>query len=172
MKEKKMTTVLKKIKLSKNAIGAGLITSGVTAVVCTAFFYFFGDRFFEQVINTFAHEAYQESKDEKKQTAEVDTIAIPGMKSMTIEADSKVVSAELYNPEKNNCYFEISILINEDEEIYKSNLISPGQTLAEIQLNEELEAGNYEAVLHYATYAMNDYTPLNGANVPFELIVQ
>lgn len=100
------------------------------------------------------------------------TISIPGMESMTIPADTETVSVRLYNPEENPCYFEISITLEDGTELYRSKLVSPGQELYEITLNQPLEAGEYSAVLHYSTYSMDEsYTPMNGASVPFTLYV-
>lgn len=98
------------------------------------------------------------------------TISIPGMESMTIEADAETVSVRLYNPENNPCYFEISITLDDGTEIYRSNMISPGQELYEIELNEALEAGEYSAVLQYETYSLDEaHTPMNGASVPITI---
>ncbi len=105
-------------------------------------------------------------------------ISIPGFDSATIDAGSETVSLYLYNPEANECYFVISIYLyegqnGEEELIYQSKLVSPGQELYEITLERALEAGTYQAYVNYATYTMDgEYTPLNGANVPFTLNVE
>ncbi|MCC8356543.1 MAG: hypothetical protein LJU34_01620 [Oscillospiraceae bacterium] len=119
-----------------------------------------------------------ESEDEEASDADVSYISIPGFESATIDADSETVSLYLYNPEGNECYFVISIYLYEgqdgaEELIYQSKLVSPGQELYEITLERALEAGAYQAYVNYATYTMDgEYTPLNGANVPFTLTVE
>ena len=71
-------------------------------------------------------------------------IQIPGYKTIIVAAGTKDVSVELVNPEENNVYFEISFYLPETKEtIYTSKLISPGQTLYDITLERELEAGEY-----------------------------
>jgi hypothetical protein len=102
-----------------------------------------------------------------------ETISIPGFESITIAAGETDIAAKLYNPEGNPCYFEISILLGDTaEEIYKSKLISPGQTLYEVSLNRALDKGNYDAVLHYNTFSLDDYADMNGANVPIRIMVE
>ncbi len=157
-------------KETRKKIGIILITVGATALVVILFFIFFGSKLF-------LNSGYEFEPDQSAYLSDVsenDTISIPGVDSIKVEANTKTVSVNLYNPENNNCYFEISILLNDGEnEIYKSKLIKPGQQLYEIELNEELDAGTYDAVLHYNTYTSDgNYTPLNGANVPFKLIAE
>ncbi len=101
-------------------------------------------------------------------------IEIPGYSTITVPDGEKNVSVNFYNPEKNGVYFEISLtLADSGEELYKSKLLSPGQHLYEIELNRALEAGEYEMVITYNTYAMDEeYTPKNGATVNCILAVE
>ncbi len=111
------------------------------------------------------------------EAAEGSNISIPGFESATIEARSEEVSLYLYNPESNECYFMISLYIydedGEEELIYQSKLVSPGQELYTITLERALEEGSYDAYISYSTYTMDDeHTPLNGANVPVTIIAK
>lgn len=121
----------------------------------------------------FEFEADQETVATEAPEMDTASISIPGFKSLTIPVNTTSVSVHLYNPETNPCYFEIVITINNGEtEIYRSKLLSPGTDLYTIALNEGLKAGEYEAVLQYNTYSMDgNFTPMNGAQVPFTLIV-
>lgn len=157
--------------MGNKKIGIICISAGSAALLVVLFFMFFGSTLF---LNP-GYEFEPEQTPPSSTTGSYDeSIAIPGMESMTVKADSKNASVKLYNPEGNNCYFEISIILfDEDNEIYKSKLIKPGQQLYEIELNKALKKGTYKATLHYNTYTMDgDYTPLNGANVPFDIIVK
>ena len=91
-----------------------------------------------------------------------------------IPAGTKEVSVELTNPEENQVYFEISFYLPETEEtIYTSDLIRPGQTIYEITLEKEMEAGEYPLILRYAAYTADEaMEPRNGAQVSCSLIVQ
>ncbi len=128
--------------------------------------------------NTQSSESASRSVQEKQtshaaQTQQA-TISVPGIKSLTVTEDSTTASVDLYNPNKNECYFEISILLKDsNRQIYKSDLVRPGQHIYEIQLSTALEAGEYEAILHYDAYTMDgSNTELNGADVAFTLIVE
>lgn len=160
-------------KEKRRNIGIILIVAGTAALLVILFFIFFGSKLF-------LNPSYEFEEDQiAPETVEAvdypgDSISIPGVDSMTIEAETTKVSVNIYNPENNNCYFEVSIIIEDDnEEIYKSKLIKPGQSLYEIELNQQIKKGTYNANLHYNTYTMDgNYTPLNGANIPFVLIAE
>lgn len=120
-------------------------------------------------------EISQIKKESEKSTGNVEAgIQIPGYKTITVAAGTKNVSVELVNPEENNVYFEISFYLPETKEtIYTSKFISPGQTLYDITLEHELEAGEYPLTVQYKTYGMDkEYTPRNGAEVNCTLIAQ
>lgn len=119
----------------------------------------------------------EQVKDDEEKTTESgvgEGIQIPGYKSVKIPAGTKDVSVELTNPEENKVYFEISFYLPDTEEtIYKSKLIKPGQTLYDITLEREMEAGEYPLVIKYATYtADEEMTPRNGAEVNCTLVVE
>lgn len=158
----------KKRKLSKKqkiALTAAIIAA--VAVVAVILFVIFGSQ-----PTADPNREFEPGQTAGQNKTMADMLSIPGFESMTIEAGQTTVGTKLYNPEDNNCYFEISIVLADtDEEIYKSKLVSPGQTLYEIDLTRALDKGVYEAVVHYSTYALEDYADMNGANVPFELVV-
>jgi FtsZ-interacting cell division protein ZipA len=201
-------------------VGEELIVIGITILLCTLFFVFFGTRLLidtayledtpqndttsvsdsvstdniEEETTTMSSvvndndsksisvsiedesttKKIQEAQTKSTTTTQQSSISIPGVKSMKISKDSKTASVDLYNPSKNNCYFEISIILKDsNKQIYKSNLVRPGQHIYQIDLSQTLPKGEYTAVLHYDTYAMDDnYTELNGANIEFTLIVE
>ncbi|GAA0803780.1 hypothetical protein GCM10008910_37640 [Faecalicatena orotica] len=101
-------------------------------------------------------------------------IAIPGFKSMTFRADEMEQAVNLYNPEVNDCYFIMTLLLPDGTELWKSDLVKPGKGFYTITLNQSLEAGSYpDSTLKYQCYMMNDeQTELNGSEVKFELIVE
>ncbi len=157
----------KQIK-KKATAGYTLIVAGVTALICFFVFVFFGYHFvLKPEIEFEADQTLNQS------AAQSDKISIPGFETWTIDSGKTTVSANFYNPEKNNCYFVISvILVDTGETIYESKYLKPGQHLYEVELTQALSAGTYSATLHYNTYSMTDLTPMNGADVPFELAVK
>ncbi|MFV5900140.1 tRNA (uracil-5-)-methyltransferase [Enterococcus faecalis] len=107
------------------------------------------------------------------QKKENESIAIPGFESMTFIKNEKKQSVNLYNPDINTCYFKLSLLLPNGTTIWQSKLIEPGNGIYEIELNQELEEGDYEnAILKYECFSMNEQqTPLNGSEIKFNLRV-
>lgn len=154
----------------RKRLGIILTIAGATALLVTLFFIFFGSKLLLNPEHEFEPE---QSVVQSSQQLGFDSISIPGKESMKIQANAKSVSVDLYNPENNKCYFEISILLEDGTELYKSKLVKPGQNIYKINLNKELAKGTYNATIHYSTYTMDgNYTPLNGANVPVKLIAE
>jgi len=105
--------------------------------------------------------------------APADGIRIPGYKSITIEANKTEVSVNLQNPEQNNCYFVIRlVLLETGETLYESKMIEPGKGLYNIALAKALEPGTYSAQLQYDPYDTTTLTRLNGAVINLELIAE
>lgn len=102
-----------------------------------------------------------------------DTIDIPGFDVMNLKAGTEEQSVNLYNPEQNTCYFQMSLLLPDGTQLWKSGLIEPGKAVYEITLNQTLAAGEYEdATLKYECFAMNEeQTPLNGSEIKLTLNV-
>lgn len=103
-----------------------------------------------------------------------DGIKVPGYSTIYVPQGAKEVEVNFFNPEENDVYFEICLVIADtEEEIYKSKLLSPGQHLYSIELNDTLDKGTYDMNIIYNTYSMDeDYTPKNGATVACELVVE
>ena len=150
----------------KQAAGYTLIIAGVTAIVCLFAFVFLGYRFVLK-----PNVEFEAEQTLGRTTAETGTIAIPGFETWTVDAGKTKVSTHFYDPEKNTCYFVISVTLDDTgETIYRSKYIRPGQHLYEVELSRALAAGSYKATLHYSTYAVTDLAPMNGADVPFTLV--
>ena len=94
-------------------------------------------------------------------------IEIPGYSVIPVTAGSKDVNIDLYNPEGNNVYFQLTFFLSDTgEQIYQSKLLKPGQHIYTITLDRALEAGEYPLTIQYSTFTTDDsYTPRNGATV-------
>ena len=101
-------------------------------------------------------------------------IKIPGYTTIKIPANQKEVEVVVTNPNENKVYFQVSFLITKTgEQIYKSKLIKPGDSLYKIKLDKALKAGKYDITVKYDTFAMDaDYTPMNGATLNCSLIAE
>ena len=102
------------------------------------------------------------------------SISIPGYEMLELKADNKQQTVALSNPPQNNCYFEISLYLEDGTLLWKSQLIEPGEATEPIVLTKELSKGYYpKSVLRYACFAMDtDRTPLNGAETKVTLWVK
>lgn len=99
-------------------------------------------------------------------------IAIPGYKSITIDANQTDVKVNFNNPEGNPCYFVISLVLDDGTVLYQSKMIEPGMGIYDITLTQALAPGEYGAAVKYETYSLSDLTPMNGANVQIVLIAK
>lgn len=101
-------------------------------------------------------------------------IAIPGYKSITLQADQLEQSVNLHNPDTNDCYFVMSLILPDGTEIWRSKMIAPGMGLYEITLEQTVSAGTYEnSTLKYECYKQDEnLTPLNGGEVKLTLEVK
>jgi hypothetical protein len=99
-------------------------------------------------------------------------IAVPGYPSISIAANTREVQISLLNPEGNPCYFTFELVLQETgESLYTSQAVPPGQAIREVTLSRGLPAGEYPATIRITTNALDDQTPMNGANVETKLIV-
>lgn len=101
-------------------------------------------------------------------------IAIPGYKAIRLEADTTKQAVNLYNPEGNDCYFVMSLILPDGTTVWKSKMVAPGQGLYEIELEQTIAAGTYEnSILKYECYKRDEeLTPLNGGEVKLILEVE
>ena len=102
------------------------------------------------------------------------SIAVPGYEMLELKADSKEQSLCFPNPPQNMCYFQIVLYLEDGTELWKSELIEPGDTSKPMVLTTALSKGTYpNAVLRYSCYRMDeDLSPLNGAETKVTLWVK
>jgi hypothetical protein len=101
-----------------------------------------------------------------------DSIAIPCWDTMTLIANQKEQTVNLYNPSKNEgINFIITLSLEDGTELYKSPRIPSGKAVYDIQLNEQLKAGTYNAIATYQCFTDYDGI-LNGSSLNFNLIVE
>lgn len=95
------------------------------------------------------------------------SILIPGYEQLKMQADTNILSAVLYNPEENPCYFRYSIELKETKEVvYQSDLIAPGKAVKLMELSKQMPRGIYPVTIKIDTFALDDYEQqLNGGAV-------
>jgi len=102
-----------------------------------------------------------------------DSIKIPGYPSITIAANTPNVRMALLNPEGNPCYFKFEIVLKDTgETIYESQYVPAGKTITDVTLTHGLSEGEHPATIKISTVALDQKTPLNGANVETVLIAK
>lgn len=102
-----------------------------------------------------------------------DGIRLPGYKSITVQSGVREVSVALRNPEENNCYLVMRLVLPDSgETIFESKMIEPGKGLYNVTLARPLKAGKYDAQLHYDAYDMTTLARLNGAVINLDLIAE
>ena len=82
---------------------------------------------------------------EEEEPSEEKGILIPGYTSMVMKANTKEQTVSIGNPADNDCIFVIVL---------------------------KLEAGEYQAVIEYKCYSLEDKSPLNGGSAEFKLYVK
>lgn len=116
-------------------------------------------------------EAAVSYKVEGMENTDPESIALPGVSRIEMEAGTTRVDFPLVNPEGNTCYMKYTIRdAQTDEVLYRSGLIGPGQAVLSFDMNRPVEAGTYDILLQVETSDLDDYTvQLNGAEIPAEL---
>lgn len=99
------------------------------------------------------------------------TISIPCFESLVFKANQTTQKVNLYNPENNNVYFVVTLIVGE-ETIYKSEMIAPNTGFYEIELEKELAAGDYAGTIVYECYSLSNLSPTNGGSFHFDLTVK
>ena len=99
-------------------------------------------------------------------------IKIPGYGTVYLPANRTDVKMVLLNPEGNTCYFTFELVVNGVSH-FMSDLIEPSMCIEDLKLTKPLEKGEHKATLKVRTYTMDENrTPLNNANVEFDLIAR
>ena len=98
---------------------------------------------------------------------------IPGYSRAEMNAGDTSLKISIGNPKENKVGMFATLKLDDGTELYKSELLKPGQGLAEVPLNKTLEKGTYDAMVVYQCVALDEKnTPLNAAESGFKLIVK
>lgn len=97
-------------------------------------------------------------------------IAIPCFPDLIFESGTVKQNVNFYNPEINDCYFQMNLFIGYDL-IWKSGNVAPGKGFYEIELSKPLHQGEYNGDMLIKCYKQNG-TELNSARVKFKITVE
>lgn len=106
------------------------------------------------------------------ETEITDNILVPGYSGAEMKAGDTTLKLRIGNPEENTCYLQATLQLEDGTVLYKSGLLEPGKGFEQIELNQTLEAGTYEALVHYQGYSMQEErSQLNSVDSAFTLTV-
>lgn len=103
---------------------------------------------------------------------EENRILIPGYSGAQMNAGETLLWLRIGNPEENTCYLKASLQLEDGTVLYESGILKPGTGFDEIELNQTLEAGEYQALIRYTGYTMEEEPEeLNSSDSAFVLTV-
>lgn len=101
-----------------------------------------------------------------------DGIQIPGYPTLNVDSATGTVNTVFQNPEGNRCTFELTLTrIDTGEELWHSGKFKPGTGIQNPALTTCPPPGTYPAALIYTTTSLKDQSPMNGAVINTELVV-
>ncbi len=101
-----------------------------------------------------------------------ENILVPGYSGAEMKAGDTTLNLRIGNPEENTCYLQATLELTDGTVLYESGLLEPGTGFEQIELNQTLEAGTYEALVHYQGYSMEEEPQqLNASDSAFTLTV-
>lgn len=109
---------------------------------------------------------------DSSETEITDNILVPGYSGAEMKAGDTILKLRIGNPEENTCYLQATLQLEDGTVLYESGLLEPGTGFEQIELSQTLEAGTYEAMVHYQGYSMDEeQNQLNGVDSAFTLTV-
>lgn len=102
-----------------------------------------------------------------KLDGDIPAIAIPGFDSITFISNQTKQQVNFYNPEINDCYFLMTLAID-DEEVWQSGNVAPGKGYYEIELDRTYPVTKTNGYLKIRCFK-EDGAELNSAIVKFDV---
>lgn len=110
---------------------------------------------------------------EDSSAAQSGGIQIPGYSTAEMKEGDTYLHLSVGNPKSNECGFYATLKLEDGTELYKSQLLNPGEGLMDIPLSETLKKGEYKAMVYYQCVTLDEeHKPLNSAESEFTLIVK
>lgn len=142
------------------------------AIAAAGIFWFMMNHKKEEAKHTSAQVVAWDVDIEPEKPAEGKQIMIPGYTSMVMKTNTKEQTVSIGNPADNTCNFIIVLKLADGTKLFESEELKPGEGMEEISIEQELETGEYQAVIEYKCYAIEDNSPLNGGSTEFQLYVK
>lgn len=80
---------------------------------------------------------------------------------------------EIKNPQNSNYWVNVKIYLKDNNEfIYESGLLKPGQEVAEASLDKKLAAGSYEAIAYLDVYELDSKAYVGRTSISISVLIQ
>lgn len=101
------------------------------------------------------------------------SISIFGFSELHMKSGELNQPFDFRNPNTNDCYMDISLLLSDGTKLFEIKRIEPGYGIKEVQLNDVLENGDYlNCCFNVQCFSLKDDTQLNGASMSVDLYVR
>lgn len=101
------------------------------------------------------------------------SISIFGFSELHMKSGELNQSFDFRNPNTNDCYMDITLLLSDGTKLFEIKRIEPGYGIKEVQLNNVLENGDYlNCCFNVQCFSLKDDTQLNGASMSVDLYVR
>jgi methionine-rich copper-binding protein CopC len=116
---------------------------------------------------------------EEEIEAELNRVVEEGMLNISISSEISFSDgtgkgkANIYNVEANNYIFKVAITLDDTgETVYESGGIQPGQYIQYIELEKDLDAGQYPATASFTAYTQDTHQIVGSAAAQIDLYIQ
>lgn len=94
--------------------------------------------------------------------------------TLTLKQGQKEANLNLANPPYSAYDITVSIVLNDAKEtlLYDSETLTPGTYFETVELEQELTAGNYEAVVYYTFYKDSEGAVIGNHEVPITINIR
>lgn len=95
---------------------------------------------------------------------------IPGFDVLNLVAGTTKQKVNFYNPEENNCYFKMSLYV-ENEKIWESGYVKPGTGFYNIEISRTFAPKETDGYLRIECYSMDEQIMTKGVNINIKIII-
>lgn len=108
----------------------------------------------------------EEVAEDEATTEVAESAIIPGFTVIEVAANTTEVASPFYNSAENEVTLQLTLTLEDGTVLYTSEELQPGDALDSMTLSRGLTPGDYNAILHYDVYGMDEnHTELNGADI-------
>lgn len=103
---------------------------------------------------------------------DISYISIPGFSEIHFVTNKTDQDFSFYNPASNHCIMDLELQLPDGETLFTESNIQPGYGIKEVQLNKELQNGNYDNCKFVIRCYSSDGVFYNGATLTVKLFIR